>query len=498
MTPRLNLLRIHRDVSSKTFPFLAFITPLAVRAIPEFLMGKYIVGFDTISYYVPVILRWIGSGIDIWEFIGCAPLLYSLLATLTLIGVPLTVSLKILPPFIHGLLGLTVYLYAKKGLAWPFRKSLFVSLLATLYFVTLRISWDMLRCELGLIFLFTFLIVLHNCSNSSQWKSFGMLSVCMVLVVLAHQLVAVLMFVMVLAVVLKRLASHSYDKVKGLILASMPAAALFMLVAYACLVVLPSIHTSFAGSRIEWLILFGYSSVYEGMTNTLGFLIYCYIPLLPFAYVGIKRWNCLELRVWTVWCLAAVSFPFFIPSMPVGYRWILLLAFPMAFFTIEGLQLVNSSYCKGIWAASLLLLSFSFIFLPAETAFPYYTIFPYYIPSSMLENSVPLSDCADVVKVLRWIESNAEKNSHTTLLVHAAFHGWALLYSDNSNIRIVNYGYADPEEAAEVALEGTHSKAYAIWWVSGEGWHGLASLPSTFIEVYRSGRIAVYEFEASV
>ena len=493
LTCHLNPLHTRCGVNPKVFLFLAFITPSVFRAFPELLMGKYIVGFDTISYYVPVTLRWVSNGVNVWEFIGYAPLFYSLLVALTLIGIPLTVTLKILPSLIHGFLGLAVYFYAKKGLAWSYRKSLFASLLATLYFVSLRISWDMLRCELGLVFLFVFLTMLHRYLDSNHRKSFGILSLCMVLVVLAHQLVATIMFIIILAVILKRLLSHNYDKAKCLILSSMPAATLFILVIYAYFVVLPSIQdVGFVSSQSEWLALFGCSSVYESTANTLGFLIYCYLPFSPFIYVGIKNLNSVELKAWSVWCLIAVLFPFFIPSAPVGYRWIMLLIFPMAFFTVEGFQRVNFKFWKRGWAALLLLLSLSFVFLPAEIAFPYFRIFPYYVPSSMLQNSVSLSDCADVVNVLSWIEANAENN--TILLVHAAFHGWALLYSNNSSIQIVNYRYANPEEAAQATFEDSRLKVYLIWWIPGEGWHGLASLPPCFIEVFRSGRIAAYEY----
>ena len=38
------------------FPVLAFVIPLLVRFIPEILMGPYVVGFDTIGYYVPTTL----------------------------------------------------------------------------------------------------------------------------------------------------------------------------------------------------------------------------------------------------------------------------------------------------------------------------------------------------------------------------------------------------------------------------------------------------------
>lgn len=478
----------------RVYPLLCFLLPFAVRGLPELLMGGYIVGFDTVGYYVPVTLRWVSNGVGFWEFIGYAPLFYLLLVGLALAGFPLTVSLKVLPSLLHGFLGLVIYSYARKGLAWSCRKSLFVSLLAVLYFVGLRISWDMLRCELGLIFLFTFLIALRKCLSKGQWKLFGLLSSCMVLVVLTHQLVTAIMFAVVFTVVLKKLISRSHDAVWRLILSSTPAVVLFGLVVYADFAVLPSVSAaSLAGSGLGWLSLFGFSSVFEGVTDTFGFLFYCYLPLLPFVFVGLRGFRSLELKVWSIWCLIAVLFPFFLSLAPLGYRWILLLAFPMAFFAVEGFGRLNFGFWKKVWAGLLVLLSFSFVFLPAEAAFPYFSVFPYYVPSSMLQNSVPLSDCGDVVKVLKWVEANVGDDG--VLLVHDAFQGWAFLYLNNG-VRVVQYGYASPEEAARVTFGSGHVKVYLVWWVSSGGWHGLVSLPASFVEVFRSGRIAAYEYGA--
>ena len=155
---------------------LAFFVPFLVRALPEVLMGEYLVGFDTISYYVPVALRWAHGGARFWEVVASAPLLYGLLVQLLISGVPLVVLLKVLPPVLHGFLGLSIYGYARLGFEWSLKKSLAASLLAVLYFVALRISWDMLRSELGLIFLFAFLILLGGGWESKPWRRFGLLA----------------------------------------------------------------------------------------------------------------------------------------------------------------------------------------------------------------------------------------------------------------------------------------------------------------------------------
>jgi len=77
-----------------------------------------------------------------------------------------------------------------------------------------------------------------------------------------------------------------------------------------------------------------------------------------------------------------------------------------------------------------------------ESPFPYYAIpqFHIYVPSSMLQNTVPQSDCQYVVHALNWLKNHMGENS--VLLTHTAFHGWALL-THNMN-QVVPYGYGNP------------------------------------------------------
>ena len=487
------------NINVRIFSLLAFLIPLTVRVLPEVIMGRYIVGFDTVSYYVPVTLRWVNNGVGFFEFFASAPLFYSVLALLTLAGAPLTAALKILPPVLHGFLGLTIYVYARKSLTWSYKKSLFVSCLATLYFVALRVSWDMLRSELGLVFLFLFLTVFRESLEKIRWKNYALLLPIMVLVVLSHQLIAVIMFAIISVFVLQKLFKREYVATERLVLSSLPAMVLFGLMVYANFVVSSSfsaVNGFPSGELGGWFSLFGFSSYSDMVVNTLGFALYCYLPLLPFALVGIKSYKNSELKVWFLWCFVAVLSLIVSPyaSVPGGYRWTLLMVFPMAFLVAENFRRFNSGLLKKILVGILVLLSSSFLLLSADTAFPYFRAFPYYVPSSMLQNSVPLRDCEDVVTALSWVGDNLGSNG--VLLTHDAFHGWALLFLNTS--RIVCYGYENPEDAAREINGNSYSQLYLVWWVSGEGWHGWSTLPSCFVEVFRSNRIAVYLYNSTV
>ena len=163
MTKARNLIDAwFRQNGNIVLPFLAFAIPLIVRAIPEILMGQYLVGFDSVGYYVPNTLTWLGNGVSFWSLMSSAPLFYMLLMGITSTGASIVVALKILGPLLLGLLGFATYNYANKALSWSPKKSFIVAILSTLYFVALRISWDMFRSELALVFLFFMLILLQK------------------------------------------------------------------------------------------------------------------------------------------------------------------------------------------------------------------------------------------------------------------------------------------------------------------------------------------------
>jgi hypothetical protein len=466
-------------------------------------MGRFIVGFDTISYYVPVVYKWVNGGVGFYGAMAYAPLFYGMLVGLFQLGVPLTFSLKILPPVLLGSLGLVIYGYSNKVLVWSSWKSLLVSLLATTYFVALRISWDMLRSELALIFLFLFLIVLfgnHGGGARGLWRGFALVSPAMVLVVLSQQLVSVVMFAVVLGVVLQRVLRHEFAAVRNLVFWAVPAAMVFGLVIYSGVLVSPgfSVVSGFPSRDLGgWFSLFGFDS-YAGMAaDALGFLVFCFAFLLPFAYLGFRGVKRVELWVWLATCLALALFPIVSPWAFVvgGYRWTLLLVFPLAFLAVEGLSRLGSNLLKKAFYGAMILLSLSFVALPAEAAFPFFGLFPNYVPSSMLQNSVSLRDCEDVVKVLSWYDGHIGLSG--TLLVHDAFQGWARLFLSNSS-QVVSYGYGDSERAAQGLVSQGFARVFLIWWVSGEGWHGTVSLPASFVTVFRSNDIAVYSYNAGV
>ncbi len=486
-----------RQNASILLPLLAFAIPLTVRAVPEILMGQYLVGFDPIGYYVPNTLTGLRDGIDFWSLLSSAPLMYALLISVTAAGAPIVVTLKILGPLILGLLGVATYFYANKALSWSPIKSLVAAILSTLYFVALRISWDMFRSELALIFMFIALIFLQK--KEIKFKNGVLLSLAMVLVVLTHQLLAIVMFAItftMLAVLLFRKRKSQFRKISA---CTFPSALIFS----------SSIYLTYF---VFSLPLAGYSADFAGgfeslasaphltfVADTFGFLALCYLPLVPLLVFGARKFrDNTQLNAWIAWLFipllltALTPYNLFIGGV-LPFRWILLLTYPLSFYAVEGLFAIRWNWYKIAYKIALgsiiAFLSVSFLVLPNSEAISYFTIYTSYIPKSMLQNTLQLSDCQDTQNALLWARNNLPADSY--LLTHIAFYGWATLTIDTN--RLVFYEYRDPLATAAQNANSSNS-VYLIWWINGTGWYGQPTVPANFSEVYHSGNIAIFKY----
>ena len=475
------------------FPFLAFAIPLLVRAIPEILMGPYLVGFDTIAYYVPGTFEWLKTGINFWIFIADAPLLYLFTIGVASAGGSIVILIKIMAPILLGVLGLTVYFYSRKVLSWSSKKSLLAVLISTLYFVALRISWDMLRSELGLIFLFLALIFIHK--NNYSFKNGVLLSLALVFVVFSNQLVSVIMFMIVMATIISLYLRNKRVEAKKIVLCATPASFLFLVIIYVNLFVysIPAVGLSEIYSA-GFNALLG-ASYFDLVINTLGFLAFCYLPLVFFLIFGVRKFKSnIHLKTWIFWLFIPILLvivsptPFFVGGV-LPYRWILLLIYPLAFYAVEGIAQVKWNWYKVSVGFILITLSLGFLAQPNYAALDYFNNFPSYVPKTMLQNTLQLSDCQDTSNALLWVKENLPTDAY--LLTHEAFYGWATLTIDID--RLIFYGFADLNLVAQQYSNSSVS-IYLIWWVNGKGWYGQQQIPDFFQEVYHSGNIAIYKY----
>ena len=138
------------------------------------------------------------------------------------------------------------------------------------------------------------------------------------------------------------------------------------------------------------------------------------------------------------------------------------------------------------------------MFMTSEMPFFYFNPqqlnhYSFQIPTSMLQNTISITDCPATVNVLQWFKDNV--NSSALLLTHTVFYGWALLTLNSS--RVMNYGFENPVQTAITATKEGHTQIYLIWWINGQGWYAEPTLPPSFHEVYSSGKIAIYNYDSN-
>ncbi len=498
-------------LKSNIWLIAAFLVPLAIRSIPELLSWPYPLGLDTLRY-----IQTIESGVSLASassfvhfqlFYPMATVLYWLVGNAIII-------IKILGPILMGSVAVMMYLYALKGLGWSNFKSFFAALLLSIYFVSLRNSWDLYAQSLALIFLFATLIVLKS-SNSP--KRFLPAAIFMLLTVLAHQLVSVILFVILgLEAIRKLIVGRQLKDFLFTFIALGLAGALFLFRTYSPTVgsvVVPSANVTST------------ASVNLGLYMA-GLLLYCYFLLLPFAAVGVLRLKDWVLRFWVVWCVGVVVLLMVAPDLPLYYwnRWVYLLVYPLLFFTVEGLdrlwhfcvnhkvkvrRLAPKAIALG-YVILLATLSGFYVATPPENQVPLFSsVNPYlsYIPSSMVQNMLPIQDNSYLVGCLNWVTDNVSDRS--VIVAHYAIYDLIKIYDPGLPVVPVSVGsmWAHIQnqttlvdgmiDASKAALDAGNSTVYTIWWINGEGWYSISSLPSDFQEVHRSGEIAVYIFKAT-
>jgi hypothetical protein len=320
----------------------------------------------------------------------------------------------------------------------------------------------------------------------------------MMLVVLSHELVSVLMLGSIIFTVAYSLLHKDFNESINLIVISSPAA-LYFVIFYLISVVQSGIF----GYSNSVSPLTGFTSYQSMLINAWGFFLYCFLPLLPLVVVGLWRfWN-LQLKSWLLLSFVLI----FVPLSSVNpYRWVLILTYPFAFYATNALSRLKSIKWKHFkliayriailyLILSTAIISLGFIFTTSENPFiyfnsQYFNKYSYQIPTSMLQNTISITDCQDTSKALEWFKDN--EDSSALLLTHTVFYGWASL-TLNSN-QVMNYGFGDPVNAATAAAQEGHTQIYLIWWVNGEGWDAQPTAPSAFHEIYQSGKIAIYRF----
>ena len=328
----------------------------------------------------------------------------------------------------------------------------------------------------------------------------------MIAVVLSHQLVSVLMFGVIVFTLVYSLTRKDFIGSIDLIMVSLPATLYFFIVYLSGVLQSGFLNysTNVGSPLSSWT---GFTSYQSMLISEGGFFLYCFLLILPLALVSLWRLQNLQLRSWLLLSLILMLLP--IASVS-PYRWVLMLTYPLAFYATDALSRLKSIKWKHskftmrriailYLVLSVAILSFGYIFTAPEHPFVYFdsqkvNYFEYQIPSSMLQNTISITDCQDTVNALHWFKNNV--NSSALLLTHTVFYSWAMLTLNEDQIR--NYEFGDPAKAAITTIQEGQTQVYLIWWTNGQGWCAQPIVPLPFHEVYSSGKIAIYRYNITI
>ncbi len=487
--------RVKGTVESYRFALAAFLIPLTIRAIPEIIAGPYPIGWDTIAFYVPSTLDWAAGKASILQMLGTAPLMYMISVPVYMVSHVNPVWIyKVMGPILYGSMIFALFRFLRLGLDWNNRLALGGALLTSLYFVTLRISWDLYRNMLGLTLILLCLPLLEDFKGPKRQATIAIL---IALAVAADQLTGVVALVLIVTRGLSAVTKRKWSSFNRLIKVSIPGFVLFASIAYVSLIV-PGI-----GLVQQQALL----PTFDSLSASIGFVAYAYLALVPFVLLGLRKVPNLDIKSWSGFCLGGVLLallPLFGPIV-ASYRWSLLLDVPVCIYSTVGLgRLIRSIRPIVNWTLKterlilptfytvLAISAILYIATPAQHALPYYAAFPALVPTSMIQDTVPLSEMGSLRQLLDWAAIRLVPG--TALITHQAIYGWARTYLPVSNDHVVNYGYASPLEGVALARLRGFSSVLMIWWVNGTGWDGQPTVPPGFVPMVHDGTLAVYAY----
>ena len=450
--------------SDWTVALFLFILAAAIRAIPEIKAGIWPIGYDTFNTYAAELSSYNGPLIN---FLKTANILYFFFLPFKAAGVSPDLIVKIFGPIFYGGLIVSCYLFARRFLQFSVLKAFLLAILTTFQLAALRLSWDLYRNELALIFLFWGLIYLPGAAKLRNLILFGLLAA---LVVLSNQLVTVLLLVILLVYGVHLLFKKKWEEFLSISIVLTIMAILFSVVLSSSGQVLYDSHVFFTSEKnYFWRYFYRYDAVMSygylaELIWSLFWLVYGW--LLVFVVFGFYflRKN-LVLTVMTIWLLLGTfsSLIFFGSGLMVWERWLLMLIFPFLIYTVEGLFLIGKylSHLKG-WATRLpklalaLAIIFWIIFLSLfiNRAIPFLSAdyrdaqpplaneeLNNYFPRTMLHTSLGLWELEDTLKVVEYLNKVAPPGS--VILVDNRYRGILISHFDIDDRYIITNSWSE-------------------------------------------------------
>lgn len=481
------------------------------RTIPEIIAGKWPIGYDTFNTYAAELSTYHGPLIN---WLKTANLLYFIFLPFVRMGVEPASLMKFFGPILYGGLIVSFYFFIRNFLRLGKLQSFLAGIILVLQLAALRLSWDLYRNELGLIFLFLALI---NLAKVEKTKNFILFCLLALLVVLTNEIVTVILFVALLVYLVAL-----FFKKKKSYLTIIKLSALFVMMAFlffgiinqSARQVLYSDHIYFVSEKNNlWRYLYQYKTEMDygklySIISRLFWLLYGF--LIPFILIGFWFWRKnIILTTIALWLLIGSfsSLIFAGTGLIVWERWLIMLVFPFVIYTTEGIfqigRFVDLRFKKWHFHLRPMLLTLAIIFwlgflgLFAWRAYPFLTKSypdtkpPYrdeemnsYFTPTMVHNSVGIWRIEDTLNTVEWLDKNVPLNA--VVLVDNRYRGLMMTNFKMDNRYIITNTWSErwSQEGLNSARKKGFTKIYLIW---------KNTSVKGFDRIFVSGNVAVYK-----
>ena len=459
------------------FPYLCvFLVAIALRGIPEVLVSWYPIGYETITYYAPPMFAFGEFGLVsvFTAFFRSGPFFYVLMWFAKIVsGAHPYLILKVVGPLLYGGLAVSFLLFLRRGLKLNEKMALVGALIFVFQVAALRESWDRFRNVLGLVFVFAALWALKDNSKHKWW----LLGLFAMLAALSREYIVFFLFVAVLGFAFL----ERKDRLKTLV-ALVPGFVVFSIMG-AIIISSPELWGMYTPNLQNtwdaylWIV-----------QDAFSILVICFLPILPFVAKGFAKDRLLNpiVGLLSVGSLSVVVSPWL--AFPGYQRWMMLLVFPLSIYAVRGFDRFGLFDDGNKWKLASILLAFLVVGVGYSSGVFSYVVLPNsWVPTNLVQSSIPWNQVDDVMNVLGWLNENAALNS--CVLTEERFYGWTLIYvaRANSDVRVIPYGASSScMPALEKALHDGFNQVYLIWLTDQQ-------LPS-FRAVHSRKTVSVFEY----
>lgn len=380
-----------------------------LRTIPEFQIGTMPVGFDSSTSYIEAFYS---PATGIIDAIKNFNILYYIFWCADYFGIDAFIAIKTIGVILFGLLNLSLYLFLRTVTKFKQQYALVGMLIFAFQLATLRISWDLFRNELGIIFallsMWQFIKYRDrkNYLNIIASLTFGILTVG------THQMVGLLYLLLLLIIFLYHLVQKFSSKT------------IAQIIVFVCAIIwiIVAKYISF-GNYSLW-------AIYENIDTrlTLNLFSMLYLPILPLVIIGlIVKIDKFILNIFTFVILAQSTIIFVLSDQ--GFylwdRWMYFLVVPFTIYSVYALEYVCTLIAKHIpklkhmhgliaLIIALPLILSSMKFLQADKGLNFYALEPEigsYLPKSIVWNSLGQPNMDEIIQSVNCLRENYDGKS---------------------------------------------------------------------------------------